>query len=328
MRNGSRDGVSVTTIKLEAYPLNQTLALDPATVTSIPLKPQDNASHLRGAAIVPLLFSALIALGVVLELRGMNIWFVLAMIPHSLAFWGVFALYYLAGPISEWIIYRRVWHIPVNGFVALLKKLVCNELLLGYLGEACFYSWARRKTSMTAAPFAAIKDVSILSAMAGNAVTLALLAAVWPVVRSTSLGLENRAVILSLSLVLATSIAAMLYRRRIFSLDRQELSFVLKMHLLRIILSTALSALLWHMVLPAVPLSWWLFLATLRLLISRLPLLPNKDVVFAGLTVFALGQETEIATLMTIMASAILLVHLAVGAGLVIKDLLRPEARA
>lgn len=45
------------------------------------------------------------------------------------------------------------------GIGALLRKLVSNELLLGYLGEAQFYAWARSRTNMTTAPFGAIKDI-------------------------------------------------------------------------------------------------------------------------------------------------------------------------
>ena len=50
----------------------------------------------------------------------------------------------------------------------------------------------------------------------------------------------------------------------------------------RIAATIGLSALLWHLILPSVALGWWLLLATLRQLVSRLPLVPNKDVVFDG----------------------------------------------
>lgn len=294
---------------------------------TITLRPQDTFSWKRGMALLPAVFSILIALGVVLELRGMNMAKVLAMVPRGAGFWMVFAASYLAGPASEWLIYRRLWQLPAEGFAALLRKLVCNELLLGYLGEAYFYAWARQRSAMTAAPFGAIKDVSILSAMVGNAVTLALLVALWPFLGSTAFGFENRAVMLSLSVVLATSIAAMALRRRIFSLNRDVLGFITAMHLLRIVVTTVLAAVLWHMVLPSVPVTWWLLLATLRLLISRLPFIPNKDVVFAGVAVFTLGHETDIAALMTMMASAILMVHLLLGLGLVTSDLVRRVVR-
>lgn len=283
---------------------------------------------MKGGAIASLAFSAMIAVAVVLELRGMNVRQVLAMVPRSPGFWAIFAVFYLTGPINEWIIYRRLWKIEPAGFLALLRKLVCNELLLGYLGEAYFYTWARRQTAKIQAPFEAIKDVAILSAMAGNGVTFVLLVAIWPIVRSTPLGLENRPVILSLAVVLATSIVLMLFRGKIFSLNRGDLRFILKMQLTRIAVSAALSAWLWHMVLPDVPIIWWLFLATLRLLISRLPFMPNKDVVFAGLAVFTLGYKTDIAALMTMMASAILLVHLTLGAMLVASDFVRPHIKS
>lgn len=298
-------------------------SLSMAERPNVMLRAQDTLSWKRRTALLPVLFSILIALGVVLELRGMDTVRVLSMVPRDPGFWVVFALSYLAGPGSEWFIYRRLWQLPVEGFAALLRKLVCNELLLGYLGEAYFYTWARQRAAMTAAPFGAIKDVSILSAMTGNGVTLVLLVVLWPFLGSSTIGFENRAVILSLSVVLATSILAMAFRRRIFSLDRDALWYITFMHLGRIVLTTILSAVLWHMVLPSVPAMWWLLLATMRLLISRLPFIPNKDVVFAGIAVFTLGHETDIAALMTMMASAILLVHLVLGLGLVMSDLLR-----
>lgn len=295
---------------------------------NVMLRAADKVSWKRRTALLPVLFSILIALGVVLELRGMDMAKVLAMVPRDAGFWAVFAISYLVGPASEWIIYRRLWQLPVEGFAALLRKLVCNELLLGYLGEAYFYTWARQRSAMTAAPFGAIKDVSILSAMTGNAVTLILLVTLWPMLGTTTIGFENRAVLLSLSVVLATSIVAMAFRRRIFSLSRDTLYFITGMHLARIVVATLLSAVLWHMVLPAVPVAWWLLLATLRLLISRLPFIPNKDVVFAGVAVLTLGHETNIAALMTMMASAILLVHLLLGLSLVTTDLVRRAVRA
>ena len=285
-------------------------------------------ARFRGLAWLPVVFTVLVGIAVIAELRRMDVAQVLAIVPRSPLFWVAFAAYYLTGPASEWLIYRRLWAIPLSSLRALLRKLVCNELLLGYLGEAYFYAWARRRSGMTAAPFGAIKDVAILSAITGNAMTLLLVVAIWPLVRKTALAMESGPVVLSLAVVLATSLLAMLLRRKIFSLARADLGFILRMHFLRIVVSNALAAWLWHMVLPQVGLATWLFFAALRLLVSRLPFLPNKDVVFAALAAFALGSGTDIAALMTMMASAILLTHLVVGAALVVLDLVRPERGA
>ncbi len=304
--------------------------------TALAVAPHDSdgapwLSRLRASGITPYIsvtVSLLLIGAVALQLRGMAFGKIWEMVPRQPLFWLVFAAYYTAGPVSEWIIYRRLWRIPAAGIGALMLKMVSNELLLGYLGEVQFYAWARQRTQMTAAPFGAIKDVTILSALAGNGVTLALLALAWPMLGATEIGMETRTAILSLSVVLVSSILILLFRRQLFSLPRQDLLCVAGIQVLRVIAMLLLSAALWHLVLPQVPLGWWLILATLRMLVSRLPLIPNKDVVFAGLAVFLLGHDVPIAELMTMMAGLILATHVIVGAALAVQDLLPKRSAA
>lgn len=292
-----------------------------APASAIELRAQDSIAPPGRAAIVSMLLSVALLVAVSIQLRSLDAAQLKELVPSSPLFWAVFAASYLVLPASEWLIFRRLWKIPASGFAALMRKLVYNELLLGYLGEAVFYRWARRRVEMTAAPFGAIKDVAILSALAGNAVTLLLLVVLWPLVGSTKLGIESRPLIWSLGAVLAISIVTMFFHKRIFSLGRKDLSFILRMHLFRIGSKTGLSALVWHIVLPGVPILWWLFLATIRLLVSRLPFVPNKDVVFAGLAIFALGKDVEIASLMALTAGLTLATHIIVAAGLAIANL-------
>jgi hypothetical protein len=114
----------------------------------------------------------------------------------------------------------------------------------------------------------------------------------------------------------------MLLRRSLFSLESKELGMVFAVHLSRIFATAILSAALWHLVLPDVPLVWWLVLASIRLLISRLPFVPNKDVMFAGIAVLALGVRVEVSALMVLMAGLILATHVLVGVSLAFVDLL------
>lgn len=297
-------------------------------VPAIELTPQDRSPKRGRNAVFSILLSLAVIAAVVHEMGGLDLHGLLAMVPTTPGFWLVFAASYLITPASEWIIFHRLWTIPPAGFLALLRKKVYNELLLGYLGEAYFYTWARRRVSLEAAPFGAVKDVAILSAMTGNGVTIALLAIMVPTLGSTQLGLDMRMLTLSLGVILAISVAAMVWRRRVFTLPRRELAMITQLHLLRIALSTLLSAVLWHLVLPEVPLSWWMYLATLRLLVSRLPLIPNKDLLFAGVAVVALGHERDIGALMTLMAGLILAAHLLLGSLLAINDLANPEKRS
>lgn len=258
-------------------------------------------------------FALAVLVAVVLQLRRVDFGDVLHLLPTAPVFWLVFAASYFAGPAMDWVIYRRLWQIPVGGFAALLRKLIGNELITGYAGELYLYTWARRRTGMTSTPFGAIKDVAILSAMVANAVTLLLLVLAWPLLGNLPLGIDSRALLISVAVIVGISSLILLFRRRLFTLPRAELRFVAAIHLLRIMLTTGLAALCWHLVLPGVALNWWLLLAALRMLVSRLPLLPNKDIVFAGLAVFLIGHDAEIGMLMTMMASLILAVHLGLG---------------
>lgn len=278
--------------------------------------------RLASAGGIPLprlagLFSTLISLALLVavgvQFNQLSLPLLAEMIPSSPLFWLVFAAYYLAGPVCEWIVYRHLWNLPVAGIGALLRKLVSNELLLGYLGEAQFYAWARSRTNMTTAPFGAIKDMTILSALTGNIATLVMLVFAWPLVASGAFGIEMKPAFLSLGVVLVTSFLIFLFRQKLFTLPRKELIFITVVHFIRIVVVIGLAALLWHLVMPQVAVGMWLVLATLRMLVSRLPLIPNKDVVFAGLAVFILGQEGSIAGLLTMMAALLLVAHLVVG---------------
>lgn len=245
-----------------------------------------------------------------------------ALVPRTPAFWAAFVLAYLAAPVSEWIIYRRLWRVGPEAIFPLLRKQVYNELLLGYLGDAYFYGWARRRLALSCAPFGTVKDVAVMSAMAGNGMTALVVALALPFAGLLSLGGHAEAVGWSLTVVLGSSLAVVFLRRKIFSLGRRQLAFVFALHVARIAAAAVLAAVAWHLVLPATSVTLWLVLAAMRLLISRLPFLPNKDVVFAGAAVFALGQDVEIGTLMTLMAGLILALHIFVGVAFALVDLL------
>lgn len=308
--------------------MTETVAALAPQAPAIHLTPQDRSPNRGRQALFSILLSLAVIAAVVHEMGGLELAKMQAMLPASIGFWLVFAAAYLVTPISEWVIFHRLWGIPAGGMLALLRKKIYNELLLGYLGEAYFYTWARKRVSLSAAPFGAVKDVAILSAMTGNGVTMLLVAIMLPVVGMTRLGLDSRMLTYSLAILVAISAAAMVFRRKVFTLPHPDLAMITQVHLGRIAFTTIANAVMWHIVLPQVPLSWWLFLATLRLLVSRLPLMPNKDLLFAGFAVLALGHEGDIGALMTLMAGLLLATHLVLGAFLAIRDLAAPEGRA
>ncbi|WP_216599932.1 hypothetical protein [Sphingomonas sp. AP4-R1] len=289
-----------------------------------PLAGQDRA----WAAWVGPVFSILILGAVVYQLRTVDYRALLALMPSTPLFWLAFAVYYFAGPFSEWVIFRRLWALPVRGVSALLRKLVSNELLLGYLGELYFYAWVRRNAEISASPFGAIKDVAVLSAATGNAFTLMLLVAAAPFFDLLGASVRTSALAASLIVVFGSSIAMLALRGRLFTLPPAELRFIALMHGARILAMALLAACMWHMILPTVALGWWLLLGTVRQLLSRLPFVPNKDVVFAGVAALLAGQDREIVAAMALMASLIVAAHVVVGALLGAAELARQGDRA
>lgn len=259
------------------------------------------------------------------QIRHVNPGEVLALLPERPEFWLAFALYYTGPVLCEWVIYRRLWKIPLSGLFALTRKYVGNEILLGYIGEAYFYVWARARTRMTASPFGAIKDVAILSALVGNLVTLLLLAIAYPALAAIHVGSGERDLYLSMGVLVASSLATLLFRRRLFSLANSELRFVAAVHLVRVLGVTLLAGVMWHFALPGIWLGWWILLAALRQLLSRLPLLPNKDLVFAGLATLIVGSQSQIAALLTMTAGLLLLTHITAGLISIAADFVNPE---
>jgi hypothetical protein len=269
--------------------------------------------------------SVLILCSVAYQLRSIDFGSLVRLLPSALGFWIAFAAYYAAGPLSEWVIFRRLWKLPASGIAALFCKLISNELLLGYLGEVYFYAWARRTTRIATAPFGAIKDVAILSAVMGNVFTLVMVMAAAPFLDLLRVGVGAPALLGAAIVVLVSSLALILLRGRVFTLPPRELRFVALVHAVRIVATMLLMAWMWHMILPAVAISWWVLLGTLRQLLSRLPLVPNKDVVFAGIASLLVGQDHEIVAVMALMATLLVATHVIVGSLLGAAELARPE---
>lgn len=268
--------------------------------------------------------SILILAAVIYQLRFLDFDQLWAMLPTSIAFWVAFLIRFFTGTSADWLIFRRLWTLPVSGFVPLLRKMVSNNLLLGYSGELYFYAWARRHSSISASPFGAIKDVAILSALASNVVTLVLVIICWPSFELLERSGLAKGLEWSILIVMGISLAVTLLRGRLFTLPPADLRAVMALHFGRILIDLALTGYILHCLIPDVPLGWLLFIATLRMLIGRLPLLPNKELAFAALAAFFVGHDNVLVAAMTVTATlslaATLMVGLVVGAIELVKE--------
>ena len=263
----------------------------------------------RWPAIIGGLLTLAMVGGLVHQLWGKGTADLTRVVPTSPAFYLVFAALYMTPPGFDWLIFRRLWDLPLAGLAALVKKRIANDVLLGYSGEAYFYAWARVNAGGVEAPFAAVKDVSIQSALAGHAMTLALIALALPFGRALLTPDRYHAVVLAGVVAVAMSLPFLFFSRRVFSLPRGELWRVFGLQCARIGVGWALIAAAWHLALPTIGIAMWLLLVAVRQLVSRLPFIPNKDLLFVNIAIPLIGRDHAIVALMAFTAAATLLIH-------------------
>ncbi len=228
--------------------------------------------------------------GVIWQLAGSGLSGFASAVPTSPGFYLCFVALYMAPQVSDYLIFRRLWGLPLAGLAALTGKRIVNEVVLGYAGDAWFYAWARGRARAIRSPFGAVKDVTILSAMAGNLVTLAALLLALPFAIPLLNATEVKGVVASVGIVVATSLPFVIFGRKVFTLDRRMLGWIFAMQTGRLLTTNGLLALAWAFEMPHEAVGTWLMLAAARMLVSRLPFIPNKDLVFANITILLIGH--------------------------------------
>lgn len=250
-------------------------------------------------------------------------------LPTTAGFWGPLAAAYLLVPMLEWVVLRRLWRLPAAGIFPLLRKQAANELLLGYSGDAQFYFWARNAMPTNSAPFATLRDISILSALAGNLATLILMAMAYPTLSLLASGpLLHGAVLATLAIVVSSlGIFAARHAFFRFSLSRRAIAGVFLVHLARIAGVLILNASLWAMLVPGATMATLLVLGTMRMMLSRVPLIPGKEALFAGSALALIGSDAKIVGALATIAGLMIALHAVVGLAATVHDLARRYIR-
>ena len=256
---------------------------------------------------------------------------ILAQAPSNPWFWLCFFALYSVGPLMEWLILRRIWGIGVGALPALLRKQVANEIVFGYSGDAQFYLWARRQLGLRESAFATLRDVTILSALAGNLATLLMMIASAPLLYSLADGTLLDAFSASTGVIVVSSLLIFAMRRTfvLFTLPPRDLLITFGLHCLRIAIGLLATGLLWSLLLPGLPATTLIAVATLRMMVHRLPLLPSRDALLAPLILALLGAASGLAAATMLVAALSLVAHLLVGTATSLGLLaVRPPARA
>lgn len=210
----------------------------------------------------------------------------LSSLPETPWFYLIFALRYFLQPLSEIPAYGLVWRAPLRRhWSAFLRKRVYNFAVMGYSGEAFFTLWARRTLRLSDRDIlAGVKDNTLISALVSNTVTAATIAALYAysdLDREVS-SMPGGRVLFALAFLSSAglAIAGVVFRRQLIGTAPAVTRRIIAVNGVRIVLSLFLQAMLYACVIPDAPLSAWMTFIALQLVVSRIPLLPNKDIVF------------------------------------------------
>ncbi len=240
--------------------------------------------------------------------------------PANPVFYVFLVLQFFLQPLGDYLIYRNLWGRTSLPLSVLLRKRFLNSAMFDYSGELYFYFWAQRRLKLPHKSLVhAIKDSNLLSGGAGLAmvwlVLLALLAGGGfhlPQIAADHRWLD----VLVGTVPLILCAALLLGHRRLTILSRRQIAQTFAIHMSRSLLVLLVEFAMWE-VSGALPSAIaCLQFVGLRLIVTRLPLLPNKDLVFVGAGIAAAGlvhvAVTPVATVLVILAAADLILGCAV----------------
>ena len=215
-------------------------------------------------------------------------------VPTAPAYYCILLTSFLLLPYSELLIYRPLW--PAfrskgsSVIAVLLRKQALNDVIIGYSGEAFFLLWAKQTIGVTMkAAFHVVKDNNLISA-AVSAVAALIIVVFFML--SGQLGLLTRHALDTLPILIgAVSVGLLLvpflafFGRHIITLPKPQILRIATLHSARIFVFESLLVIQWSIVIPDIPLGVWVGFIAARMVLTRIPLLPNKDLILLGLAV-------------------------------------------
>jgi hypothetical protein len=232
--------------------------------------------------------------------------------PASIGFYLLLVAQFFLQPFGDYFVYRNLWgRDSAPTMAVILRKRLMNTFMLDYSGEAFFYFWAQKNLKLAPGMLVhGIKDSNLLSGGAGLVMVwlLGFLLLATGGLHIPVMPGQRWIYVLAGTVPLVLCAVLLLAHRKVTVLSRRQLAATFGIHFLRACLVLGIEFGLWQLsgALPTAVAS--LQFVALRLVITRLPLVPNKDLIFVGVGIAAAGVAnaavTPVATILVILAAA------------------------
>jgi hypothetical protein len=216
-------------------------------------------------------------------------------LPVQPLFYFLIFILFIQLPLIEVVIYRLSW--VFNGLKAIpvfFIKTVYNKHVMGYSGEFYFYIWAQKNIALPAKKiFRTVMDNNIISSISSTFVAILLLALFFftgqikPI--TDFIETDHVYVFASLILLLVIGIIMIRFRRFVIAMPVKTAVSVFSIHTLRLIVMHGVNVWMYYIVLPETPLYVWFTLLSIEIILSRIPFLPNRDLIFTGIGISVAG---------------------------------------
>lgn len=215
---------------------------------------------------------------------------VIAAAPTTPWFYLIFAANYMVLPLSEALIFGRLWRRPRKGLVGVgITRRIVNRQMFSYAGELYLYLWARQNVGVSeSAVRHAVKDNAIVSGLMSTIVAVTV-TGMFVGMGYVALPEEvtSRSWLIPAGIVGLAIVLVVLYRLRgkLTRLSAGDTAFLSVVHAARFLIVYTLQVAMWAVVAPDVELKVWLTILVLLIVVQRIPLLPSMDLVFMNMSV-------------------------------------------
>ncbi len=243
-----------------------------------------------GAKWVERLFTFGLLGWLVFQLMDMGWREVLSAAPTTPWFYLIFAANYMVLPLSEALIFGRLWRKPRKGLIGVgITRRIVNRQMFTYAGEFYLYLWARQNIGVSEpAVRHAVKDNAIVSGLMSTVVAVSVTGtfiAMGYVALPGAIASRSWLIPVGVGAIVVLLILAYRLRGKLTRLSAGDTAFLGLVHVSRFLIVYTLQVAMWAVVAPEVELRVWLTILVLMMVVQRIPFLPSGDLVFMNASV-------------------------------------------